>query len=139
MKGAAYYRARNSLIGKYISRETDDKKKRWLQYGFVPEEYNDQFDKECEQTKKLYNDSPLSFTELTTYSTWYAIHPEKVAGIMDVGTSLFFPVVVKGTRKDVEKFFSETLKQVKADDTDMEMLELEAEALELELNLLNVK
>lgn len=141
MKDAAYYRARNNVIGKYISKETDDKRKRWLQYGFIPDEYEDEFEKECEETQKLYKskdgEMPLTFTDMTTYSTWFAMHPEKVAGRIEGGSSLFFPVVVKGSRNDVENLINSVTKEDSSDD-DMMELELEAEALELELKLSNV-
>lgn len=74
-----------------------------------------------------------------TYNTWYEQHPEKVAGTMVGSSSFYFPVLVKGTKKDVENMFKAALKEQeqneKPEDDELKMLELEAEALEMELKL----
>lgn len=79
-----------------------------------------------------YSDDPLTFQELTKYNTWFAIHPEKIAGREEATTSREFPVTVKGSKEQIIA----TLKADQQTDQQTE-LELEAIALELELQLLN--
>ncbi len=44
---------------------------------------------------------PLSFRELSTWNTWFAMHPEKVAGKEVVTTSFHFPLQIKATKEDI--------------------------------------
>ena len=147
-KSNAYYRARLIAI-RDMAANARDENKRWYQNGFIPEFDREGVDNYIANRIDAQSDEPLSFTELTTYGTWFEMHPEKVAGTMQGGTSLYFPVIVKGTKADVEKMFADALAnapepQPKTDTTDlsedeeMEMLELEAEALKLKLNLLKL-
>ncbi len=46
---------------------------------------------------------PLTFAELTSFNTWFAMHPEKIAGKEEPTTSLAFPVTIKGTKEDIER------------------------------------
>lgn len=148
-----YYRLRIEAI-KSMLPDADEQTKRWLQNGFVPDEMKSKFEKQVTEERLKHrfatNDDlnePLTLTELTTFSTWFDMHPEKVAGTMQGGTSLYFPVIVKGTKADVEKMFANTLAATPApqqptaaelsEDEEMEMLELEAEALKLKLKLLD--
>lgn len=139
-----YYRARIEAI-KGMLTNADEQTKRWLQNGFVPDAKKGEFDS-LVVSETSRDNSPLSLVELTTFSTWFDMHPEKVAGTMQGGTSLYFPVIVKGTKADVEKMFANTLAATPApqqptaaelsEDEEMEMFELEAEALKLKLKLL---
>ena len=94
---------------------------------------------ELEQLTAIYaqgeSNEPLTFTELCSLNTWFKIHPEKVAGVENLTTSLHFPVTIKGNREDVERVLG-------AETTTPNNLDLEAEAvmamlelLELEMNL----
>lgn len=136
-----YYRARIEAI-KGMLTNADEQTKRWLQNGFVPDAKKGEFDS-LVVSETSRDNSPLSLVELTTFSTWFDMHPEKVAGTMQGGTSLYFPVIVKGTKADVEKMFANTLATPTklptaaelSEDEEMEMLELEAEALQLAIKL----
>ncbi len=97
-----YYRARIQTIDDHIH-SCQGQEKKWLQNGFIPESEQEDFDMRIKARMYGKSDDPLTFVELATYSTWFAMHPEKVAGKMVGGSSLFFPVVVKGTRQDVER------------------------------------
>lgn len=44
---------------------------------------------------------PLTFTEITSFNTWFAMHPEKVAGIEQITSSREFPIAIKGTKEDI--------------------------------------
>ena len=131
----AYYRARIAAIQKL--QDSNPSIKKFLQNGFVPADRKDSFEKFIEDYIVNHVDnSPLTFTEQMTYNTWYEQHPEKVAGTMVEGSSLYFPVLVKGTKKDVENMFKAALKeQEQKPDDELELLELEAEALALELEM----
>ena len=141
----AYYRARIQTINEHIG-SAHDNEKRWLQNGFIPDADKDDFDMWIKARMHDKSDEPLTLTELTTFSTWFDMHPEKVAGTMQGGTSMFFPVVVKGTKADCERMFADALTNAPepqpktdtpdlSDDEEMEMLELEAEALQLAIKL----
>jgi len=134
-----YYRARLQTLNEHIGSATDQEK-RWLQNGFIPDADKDDFDMWIKARMHDKSNEPLTFTELTTYSTWFDMHPEKVAGTIQGGTSIYFPVIVKGTKADCEKMFADALAnaptpQPDSDggDDELELLELEAEALEMEL------
>lgn len=43
----------------------------------------------------------LSQIELQTYDTWFALHPEKIAGVQEAQSGYSFPVRVKGTQQDI--------------------------------------
>ncbi|MCR9171908.1 MAG: DEAD/DEAH box helicase [bacterium] len=105
---------------------------RALQRGFIPE----RFDQDQEIAKILteanISNEPLSFVELTRYSTYFAMHPDHVAGTEKITTSQAFPVTVKGSETTVKETIEAQLN--KSND-----MELEALALELELELLNSK
>jgi hypothetical protein len=106
-----YYRARLQAIrnNTYIY---DVQTQKWLTNGFIPEKLKDDFDIFIKREMRD-DDSPLSFVELTTYSTWFDMHPDKVAGKMAGGSSFYFPVVVKGTRQDVEKLHKAAMADAK--------------------------
>ena len=101
----AYYRARIAAIRRRTSTQ-DVQVQKWLGCGYIPERLREDFNIFIKQ--ELRNDnSPLTFTELMTYNTWYELHPEKVAGTMVGSSSFYFPVIVKGSKKDVENMFKE--------------------------------
>lgn len=47
------------------------------------------------------NKTPLTFTELSSYNTWFYLHPEKIAGTEHLTTSREFPVNIKGSKEDI--------------------------------------
>lgn len=103
----AYYRARIAAIRRRTSTQ-DVQVQKWLGCGYIPERLREDFNIFIKQ--ELRNDnSPLTFTELMTYNTWYELHPEKVAGTMVGSSSFYFPVLIKGTKKDVENMFKAAL------------------------------
>lgn len=80
---------------------------------------------------RKFSNEPLTFTELTTFNTWFTLHPEKVCGQLVTTSSRNFPVSVIGSREDVEQAIDKTLSQKNP-------MELEAKALEIELDLFNL-
>lgn len=105
----AYYRARIAAIRRRTSTQ-DVQVQKWLGCGYIPERLREDFNIFIKQ--ELRNDnSQLTFTELMTYNTWYELHPEKVAGTMVGSSSFYFPVIVKGSKNDVENMFKAALKK----------------------------
>ncbi|MEM6685769.1 MAG: hypothetical protein AAF617_08290 [Bacteroidota bacterium] len=43
----------------------------------------------------------LDFVSVTSDNTWFKKHPEKIAGTEYISTSLYFPIMVNGTKEDV--------------------------------------
>jgi hypothetical protein len=76
---------------------------------------------------KPYPQTPLSFTELCTFNTWFVLHPEKVCGIEKTTSSKEFPVTIQG---DKFKILSTIQKQ-----HSYSIIEMEALALEYELQI----
>jgi hypothetical protein len=122
----SYYRARLDTFLYFIKEELpghpqfDTGKKNspleLLKQGFVRPDLKERFESRIESFSKLgikVSDAPLSFTELCSFNTWFAIHPEKVAGVESVTTSINFPVTIKGTREDIEKVISTGLENQK--------------------------
>jgi hypothetical protein len=88
---------------------------RFLRGGTVPEiciaDYGNVLSEEYREleSNRSENSKPLTFTELCSFSTWYFIHPEKVAGKEYLTTSLSFPVSVKGTKEDIIHTIQKTI------------------------------
>ncbi len=76
---------------------------------------------------KAYPQTPLSFTELCTFNTWFVLHPEKVCGQEVVTSSKEFPVTIQG---DKSKILATIQKQ-----QSYSLIEIEALALEYELQI----
>lgn len=52
--------------------------------------------------QKKFPTYPLAFEELSSYNTWFELHPKKIAGTEQPSTSRDFPLKIKGKREDVE-------------------------------------
>lgn len=111
----AYYRARLDIFRHFIKDELpghpelDTGKKNspleLLKQGFVHPSLKNRFEGRIDSFPKLeitLSNAPLTFTELCSFNTWFAIHPEKVAGTEVVTTSINFPVTIKGNKGTIE-------------------------------------
>jgi hypothetical protein len=92
-KEPAYYRARLAAIAAELQSETDEKRITLLRNGYAPNL--------SIQPPYGNDNSPLTFLELCSWDTWFAMHPEKVCGETVVTTSRSFPLAVKASREDV--------------------------------------
>lgn len=63
--------------------------------------YYDQKAIEEKAKSKPYPQTPLSFTELCTFNTWFVLHPEKVCGQEVITTSKEFPVTIQGDKAQI--------------------------------------
>lgn len=43
----------------------------------------------------------MDFVAITSDDVWFKKHPEKIAGIEYATTSMYFPIMVKGSKQDV--------------------------------------
>ena len=111
----SYYRARLDTFRHFIKEELpghsqyDTGKKNspleLLKQGFVHPDLKERFESRTESFSRLglkISDAPLTFTELCSFNTWFAMHPEKVAGTEAITTSINFPITIKGTKEEIE-------------------------------------
>lgn len=78
----------------------------FIRNGTLPDDKNVKEDFEILENeyfakKDTDNKTPLSFTEICQYNTWFAMHPEKLAGKEKITTSREFPVTIVGTKDDI--------------------------------------
>lgn len=99
----ARYQAKKKLIAALPVTPEKNSPRELLKNGYVHPSIQDQFEQTVSELKNQVSDAPLSFTETASLSTWFDIHPEKIAGKEIVTTSLFFPIKVEGSREEIEK------------------------------------
>jgi hypothetical protein len=121
-KSTTYLRARMDLIREKLS-SANDMQAALFRNGV----YYDQKAIEEKAKSKQYPQTPLSFTELCTFNTWFVLHPEKVCGQEVITTSKEFPVTIQGAKAQI---LSTIQKQ-----QSYSILEMEALALEYELQI----
>lgn len=122
----SYYRARLDTFQHFLNEElpkhpvfdTGQKNSplELLKQGFVHPDIKERFESRIESFSKLgikVSDTPLSFTELCSFNTWFAIYPEKIAGTEAVTTSINFPITIKGTKEDIEQTINKGLQDDK--------------------------
>ncbi len=104
----SYYRARINAIKKLIeelptNRDEKNPNRTLIRNGFIPETQQKRFEEILDYEHKLSFalNEPLTFSELTSFNTWFVLHPEKVCGKEVVTTSREFPITIKGTKEDV--------------------------------------
>jgi len=117
-----YLRARLDLIREQLTTSTD-MQAALLRNGV----YYDQKAIEQKAKSNAYPQTPLSFTELCTFNTWFVLNPEKVCGLEKTTSSKEFPVTIQG---DKSKILSTIQKQ-----QSYSIIEMEALALEYELQI----
>ena len=108
-RSPAYFRARLALIERLMREnpDTGDKNNVFilLRNGVIPQKALSGKTEEAAVKEQMargnYSNAPLSFSELCRWDTWFALHPEKVAGTQRVTTSFEFPVTIKGTKEDI--------------------------------------
>ncbi len=101
-----------------------------LRNGVFPEKFNEEGLIRQKLAEKTYSNEALTFSELTRFNTWFAMHPEKVCGKEIVTTSIEFPITIKGSREDIINTIHI--------ESDPGQLELQALAIEVELQLLQL-
>jgi hypothetical protein len=141
----SYLRARIRYIEKALEeKDGTDQELKLLRYGVIQNEEDKLGDICTIQTfEQLKDFPPLDFTELTRFNTWFALHPEKVAGKEVVTTSRYFPLTIKGTSVDVvnaiHRFISSDEHWQLERENEKEMNKLKAKAFRLKLKLLKYR
>lgn len=104
----SFLRARITAIHKLVeelptSRDEKNPNRTLLRNGFIPENQQKRFNEILDFEYKLSFalNEPLTFTEITSFNTWFVLHPEKICGKEVVTTSREFPVTIKGTKEDI--------------------------------------
>ena len=122
----SYYRARLDTFRQFIfkelpghtSHDTGQKNSplELLKQGFVHPDLKERFESRIKSYPKLgieLSDAPLTFTENCSFNTWFAMHPEKVAGVETITSSINFPITIKGTKEDIVAIISKGLHEDK--------------------------
>ncbi len=101
---AKFLRARMEAIRDLIEQtDKDDPARILLRNGVFPKDINQDKLISEQYPKKDFPSAPLSFVELTSFNTWFNIHPEKMAGKEVITSSREFPITIRGTKADIEK------------------------------------
>ena len=107
MQSPSYYRARISAFRYFILQGGESKDKNspheLLKYGVIHPDIADEFEKYLTKlvAEYTFSELPLTFTEICSFNTWFAMHPEKIAGKEIITTSREFPIGIKGTKEDI--------------------------------------
>lgn len=149
MNDISFVRARIATIKRLANSLPDDEKthkntdkKLLLSYGFVPESLTDKFKQELKNELGKVSESPLTFTELASYSSWFALYPEKVAGEEKVTTSIHFPIKIGGGKSEVVAMIEAAMRRKRpaaAQDKKLLIAKARAQAIKLKLKLLKSK
>jgi len=133
MQTPRYYRARIEALQTANSDIKVDENRKYFRNGFVPEDEREEFEKKIRFFEPNHNNEALTFAEITSYSTWFVMHPEKMAGKEVATSSRSFPVKLKGKKIDIEQMFAKVFP--KDNEKEAEAL---AFALQLELELMKL-
>jgi hypothetical protein len=107
IQSPSYYRARISTFLHFISNGSESKEKtspnELLKYGVIHPDLSNEFESYLAKVYADYtfSETPLSFSELSSFNTWFAMYPEKIAGKETITTSREFPIGIKGSKEDV--------------------------------------
>jgi len=131
----SYYRARIEVIRELVSTLEVDRMEKGndiilLRNGVFPEKFDEEGLIRQKLAEKTYSNEALTFSELTRFNTWFAMHHGKVCGKEIVTTSIEFPITIKGSREDIMNTIHI--------ESDPGQLELQALAIEVELQLLQL-
>ena len=97
-----YLRARIDMIRDVISKvDAMDFNTSLLRNGVYPKDRDEESIVATYMKQKDYSNEPLSFSELCTFNTWFARHPEKICGKEEYTTSREFPITIKGSLVEI--------------------------------------
>ena len=97
-----YLRARIDMIRDVISKvDAMDFNTSLLRNGVYPKDRYEESIVATYMKQKDYSNEPLSFSELCTFNTWFARHPEKICGKEEYTTSREFPITIKGSLVEI--------------------------------------
>jgi len=132
-----YLRARILLIKRMIAeRASDDPEKTHLRNGVFPETVDNNLEIAKLLRSENFESTPLSFSELTSFNTWFTLYPEKVAGKEVLTSSREFPITIKGNKEDILRAIDQGMKSSKS--TFEFILQLKKKAAKAKLKLINL-
>ncbi len=135
-----YYRSRIKAIAHLIGQNPVNQEKNndriLLRNGYIPENLKEQSEKLIADAIPTENTNlPLSFVEICSFDTWFAMHPEKIAGTEFVTTSREFPIMVRGTKDEIVSTLTAGIKDGK--EKRIRLMKIQADSKLKLLNLLN--
>ena len=80
----------------------DDRERKILQNGLIPKRFNEHGLIDQKLKAQNFSNSKLRFEEFTRFNIWFAMHPEKVAGVEKFTSSREFPITIKGSMLDIQ-------------------------------------
>lgn len=136
----AYLLARIKFIENRLQELSKDEsrshERKLLRYGVIQNEETYLQDICIIMKNEDYKNHPLTFTELTRYNTWFALHPEKVCGKEVITSSQEFPLSIQGTKKDIINTIRSFIVPSK-DTKNMNKIKAKAKALQIKMRLKN--
>lgn len=97
-----YLRARIDMIRDVLSKtDAKDFNTSLLRNGVYPKDRDEESIVAAYMKQKDYSNEHLSFSELCTFNTWFARHPEKICGKEEYTTSREFPITIKGSLVEI--------------------------------------
>ncbi len=130
-----YYRARIKALTETTGSSTVDENHKFFRNGFVPKNAQSTITKRIKHFISDASKEPLTFEEITSFSTWFNIHPEKIAGKEEPTTNRIFPIKTKGTTADIKKMFANVFGNDNSNESEAEAMAI---ALQLELELISL-
>lgn len=128
-------RAINRAMEQYIAQNPtfrEDKKNSpgnlLRSYGYIHAEINPEI-REMAMRYAEESAEALSNLELCSYNNWFRMHPEKVAGIEKITTSINFPLTIEGDKEDVLYCLEKGLNHLTKTSKIPELLQKESELL----------
>jgi len=105
-KTPSYYRARIAAIEELmasidVDRDEKNNDRVILRNGVFPTGYDEETIVAEKLSKQKFSDNPLDFDEITRFNTWFAMHPDKIAGTQHITSSREFPISIKGSQEDI--------------------------------------
>lgn len=116
-----------------IDRDKKNSPRELLKNGYVHDSLKDRLN--ALMSEQTMPDHPLTFTELTTWNTWFELHPEKVAGDEEVTTSFHFPIQVKAKKEDIIKIIDTNINAHKSTQNNKSLLKMKLKAKAIKAKL----
>lgn len=105
-----YLRARIDMFRDVLSKvDAKDFNTALLRNGVFPKDRDEKAIVLTYLKQRDYSNDPLTFSELSTFNTWFAWHSEKVCGSEEYTSSREFPITIKGTEFNIKSTLNHAL------------------------------
>jgi len=113
------------------NRDEKNAERTLVRNGYIPEEQKERLDKllNDEYLMTFVLNEPLSFADMTSFNTWFVMHPEKICGTEVITTSREFPITIKGTKEDIIR----TIKGNNNNNVETPVLDFERDTKDIEI------